>query len=335
MKKFGKLKLFGLVFILMGALIFVGVNLLEADKPADKPPKPEKPGKKPGPEYTWQVVIPGEASAIASRYNLFGLTPYESQDPNIVGFIYEDKGLGDGFYVEVKKKGGGKGAESQFRFGVFNNIGEYGCNTPWPDDLGDRKIGFQGIVITGVSFADTAGIEYPCFFPPTYSPDSPYPCNDPAHGINSVPQCMADFLNYNLHPYCDPLCGHPECSYEYVDIIITANCNFEDLRPGEVVTPLGVVRVEVNNTYDLQPGCDYPHNISGVLREGDFSEGDITIEKLVNVDAWKITVNSLFTFIEIYKGGYREGGGWEYKIPYWAKIPFTFKTTWIRKEVTD
>ena len=81
MKKFGKLKLFGLVFILIGALIFIGINSLEAKRPGDKPPKPDKPGKpgqEPAPEYTWQVVIPGEVSASDLGYNLFGLTPYLS-----------------------------------------------------------------------------------------------------------------------------------------------------------------------------------------------------------------------------------------------------------------
>jgi len=332
MKKFGKLKLFGLVFILIGTLIFIGINSLEAKRPADKPLKPDKPdkpgkpGKDPGPEYTWQVVIPGETSALASGYNLFGLTPYESQDPNIVGFIYEDKGLGDGFGVEVKKKGGRKGAESQFRLAVFNNIGEFGCNTPWPDGLGARKIGFQGINATLLNYAPTAAEEYPCFFPNNI----PYDCNSPESYLDSAPYCMADFLNGYLHPYCDP---DPDCSYEYVEIGITVNCNFEDIGPGEVVEPSGDVQIRIVNTFDLQEGCDYPHNISSHLLEQYFSEGDIQIKKLDNVDAWEITVDALITFTEIYKGTWRNR--WEWKIPYWAQIPLTFKTTWIRKEVTD
>lgn len=332
MKKFGKLKLFGFVFILIGALIFIGTNSLEATRPADKPPKPDKPGKpdkEPGPEYTWQVVIPGKASASASGYNLYGLTPYEIQDLNIVGFIYEDTGEGDGFYVEVKKKGGRKGAESQFRLAVFNNIGENGNCVGWDD--GPRKIGFQDISVTDVWFADTAAEEYPCFFPPA-SP--PYFCDDPGQGMGSVPQCMAAFLqNPLLHPYCDPLCGHPECSYEYVEIRITVNCNFEDIVPETPAYPSGDVQIRVVNTFDLQSGSEYPHNISSHLLEQNFVKGDITIEKQVDVDAWEITVDALITFTEIYKGTWRNR--WEWKIPYWAQIPLTFKTTWIRKEVAD
>ncbi|MBA7716168.1 hypothetical protein ES703_125233 [subsurface metagenome] len=226
MKKFGKLKLFGLVFILTGALIFIGINSLEAGRPADKPPKPDKPGKpgeEPGPEYTWQVVIPGEAEEDSLVYNLYGLTPYPSPYQNIVGYTYEDKELGDGFYVEVKKKGGRKAAESQFRFGVFNNIDEESgvCDILWPDGLGLRKIGFQDIIVTDVWFAPTAEEEYPCFFPPAYPT---YPCEDPYCG---APDCMAAFLNDYLHPYCDPEYPHPECSYEYVEIRITVNCNLK------------------------------------------------------------------------------------------------------------
>lgn len=329
MKKFGKLKLIGFVFILTGALIFIGINFLDAQVQITKGPKKPKPPKE---EATWQVVIPGEASASELQYNLFGLTPFESQDQNIAGFIYEDKGEGDGFGVEVKKIGRGKRAESQFRLAVFNNIDEESgvCNPVWPDGFRDRKIGFRNIGVTDVWFADTAAFEYPCFFPSLTYP--PYPKEVPDHGYGDAPDCLADFLNNYLHPYCDPdpTRGHPEYSYEYVDIIITVNCNFEDLVPGVPYEPSGDVQVRVVNTFDLQSGYDYPHNISSHL-----SEGNIQIKKLDNadVDAWEITVDALITFTEIYKGTLRNR--WEYKIPYWAQIPLTFKTTWIRKEVTD
>jgi len=141
---------------------------------------------------------------------------------------------------------------------------------------------------------------------------------------------MAAFLNSYLQPYCDPLYGHPECSYEYVEITITVNCNFEDIGPGEVAEPSGDVQVRVVNTFDLQSGCEYPHNISSHLLEQDFYEGAITIVKLADADAWEITVNAPITFTEIYTGTWRNR--WEYKIPYWAQIPLVFKSTWIRKE---
>jgi len=346
MKKLSKLKLFGFVFILIGALIFIGINSLEAKRPGDKPPKPpkpDKPGEEPVPVYTWQVVIPGEASALASGYNLFGLTPYPSQDPNDVSYIYEDMGAGDGIYVGVEKKGGRKGAESQFRLAVFNNIGESGCNTPWPDEPGDRKIGFQGINATLLNYAPTANEEYPCFFPsltdpptppnPPYPTYPPYPSEYPDDGYDYVPYCMAAFLN-GLHPYCDPdpTRGHPEYSYEYVEIGIIVNCNFEDIVPGTPAYPSGDVQIRVVNTFDLQSGCEFPHNISSHLLEQNFVNGDITIEKLADVDAWEITIDAVITFTEIYKGTWRNR--WEWKIPYWAQIPLRFKTTWIRKEVT-
>ncbi len=331
MKKLSKLKLFGFVFILIGALIFIGINSLEAKRPGDKPPKGDKPGNKPGkdpaPEYTWQVVIPGEQLGSGLGYNLFGLTPYPSQDSIDVSYIYEDMGAGDGIYVGVEKKGGRKGAESQFRLAVFNNIDEDGNCVAWVD--GPRKIGFQGINASPLNYAPTAAEEYPYFFPPA-SP--PYHCDEPDPGIGTV-QCMADFLNGYLHPYCDPSCGHPDCSYEYVEITIAVNCNFEDIVPGVPATPSGDVQIRVVNTYELQSGCEYPHNISSHLLEQFFDEGDIQIKKLDGVDAWEITVDAPITFTEIYKGTWRNR--WEYKIPYWAQIPLSFKTTWIRKEATN
>jgi len=312
MKKLSELRLFGLVFILIGALIFIGINSLEAGKRKNGG---KKPGKKPGPEYTWQVEIPGEES----EYNLFGYYPQQHN-------IFEDMGVGDGIYVGVERKGGRKGAESRFRLAVFNNIDESGQCVPWDD--GPKKIGFQGIVITDHWDAKTIDSEYPCFFP-TY----PYPdCEDPAWGKLGRPGCMAAFLqNPLLHPYCDPDCGHPECSYEYVEIGITVNCNFEDIG-GVPATPSGDVQIRVVNTFDLQEGCEYPHNISSHLSE-QFYEGGITVVKLDDVDAWEITVDADIIFTEIYKGTWRNNR-WEYKIPYWAQIPLKFKTTWIRNKVT-
>lgn len=311
MKKFGNFKLFALVIILTGALVFVGINFLEAKKP-DKP--------EPEPEYTWTVAIPGEDKALDPdyNYNLFGLSNNESNGD----FIYEDQGEGDGIYVSVEKKKSGKAAVSLFRLGVFNNIDENGDCVGWGD--GPKKIGFQNITAEFLNFAPTVEEEYPCFFPPTYSP---YPCDDPDHGIGNVPQCMVNFLTGFLHPYCAG--PHPECSYYCVEISIKVDCDFENIT--QITDTTGIVWIRVINTFDLQSGCEYPHNISG-KHSVEVPDGSIKIMKSGD-NTWNITVDGTFTFTEIYKSMFRgKGKRWEYKIPYWAQIPLKFETTWTRSK---
>ena len=75
MKKFGKLKLLSLVFILMGALIFVGFNFLEAKKPQ---------------QWEWKVYIPGAGTGI---WNLYAYG-------NPLGNLFTDT---DPIFVRVKK----------------------------------------------------------------------------------------------------------------------------------------------------------------------------------------------------------------------------------------
>jgi hypothetical protein len=321
MKNFGNLKVLGLVTLLTLVLVIVGINSLEAQKKG-KPDKPSKPDKES--QYTWKVTIPGDDVAISLGYNLFGYYPQQ-------GNIYEDKGEGDGIGVVVEKKSGGGGVESQFRLGVFNNINESGQCVPWED--GPKKIGFRDIfTLPGTVFANTAAEEYPCFFPPTYSPYSPYPCDDPDYGIGNAPYCMAAFLNNNLQPYCDQdlLCGHPECSYYFVEISIKVDCDFDNITQPNTT---GIVWIKVINTFDLQSGCEYPHNISGTCPV-EVPDGSLFIDR-TDDKTWNITVDGTFTFTEIYKGSIGKGKRWEYKIPYWTEIPLKFVTTWTRHEVTQ
>jgi hypothetical protein len=78
MKRFGKLKLFGLVAFLTAALIFVGIDYLEGKKP---------------PKWEWKVEIPNELDAETLGCNLYGNNEiYENNDFVDVGFsTYEDK----------------------------------------------------------------------------------------------------------------------------------------------------------------------------------------------------------------------------------------------------
>jgi len=134
MKKFSKLKTFGLVFILTGALIFIGINFLEAKKP---------------PEVQWEVTIPTLNEALTSGYNLYGTN----------GGSYVD----DDTYVKVSvEKRRGKDPYYLFKLKLYNWDG----TTCLPGDVypkpGEFTIGFQGIVLNPeVEYPD----EGPCGFP--------------------------------------------------------------------------------------------------------------------------------------------------------------------------
>lgn len=106
MKKFSKLKLFGLVFILMGALIFIGINSLEAKKPK---------------KWTWSLKIPG------GSYNLFG---YQNEYVNT-----------DNVRVGAKKYKGGPTTGYYLSLDIKNDQTDPTCN----EELTDEKIGFQGL----------------------------------------------------------------------------------------------------------------------------------------------------------------------------------------------
>ena len=92
MKKFGKLNLFSLVIILTVALVFVGINSIEA----------KKGGEKPEPEWTWNVTIPGSQAidefSIPYNCNLYGLPAPDSN-------TYKDEDARVNVIVENKKGG--------------------------------------------------------------------------------------------------------------------------------------------------------------------------------------------------------------------------------------
>jgi len=349
MKKLGKLKLFGLLIVLSAALVFVGVNFLQGDKP-DKPlGKPDKPGKETEPEYTWNVTMPGSHTEEGVFCNLYGLPKKDADNT----YLDED----DRVHVIVEKKKGGK--EYLLRLFIYHSVYEGVCEElPYP-----HQIGFQYLDLVNVPHSQEGYYvvpeEYPCFFPnyKDYTrecyPDEPQSVDwwlgsdvDPYMG--RVPGCMKHFLEGYPHPYCDidcniyenteePSCetSCPNCIYRNIDIRITVDHNIEkmDVEEKYSVQPTAEVWVEVDNYNELQTGLEDWHNISGLLRWDD-SVGCVTITRS-GPDTWEIAVdtieNPLFTFIEIYKGGWNNR--WEYKIPYWTRTPFKFITTWTRQKI--
>ncbi len=327
MKKLGKLKLWGLLVFILVALVFVGINLLDAQV--------ELARKGPKPRLSWTVRIPTEVEAVDSNDILYNLFRENSSED----YYYDDTGEGDGILIDVLTSSSGNKAGTTLRLAVGNNLDESGNCWPW--DNGPKKIGFQGIVIgdqkgTDYWFADTIEDEFPCFFPPIYSPSSPYFCDEP--DINSVPQCMADFFNNYLHPYCDPNCPYPVCSYRLIEIKIQFNRFIEDITEAEDLVPVtGIIWIRLINTFELQSGCEYPHNVEGYYQV-EYPDGSFLINKKADVDnTWTVNVDGDFTFAEIYKGamkgkGKKGRGSWEYKIPYWAQIPLYFVTEWTREQ---
>jgi len=69
MKRFGKLKLFGLVAFLTAALIFVGIDYLEGKKP---------------PKWEWKVGIPEETLATELECNLYGNSSDLSEEEYLI-----------------------------------------------------------------------------------------------------------------------------------------------------------------------------------------------------------------------------------------------------------
>ena len=325
MNKFHKLKLFGMVAILTVALIFIGINLLDAHVQITGKGKGSKKPKPTKEEATWTVAIPGESSLC----NLYGLPELDEDN------IYQNKEKPGRVDVTVEKKKGGKSAEYLLRLTIWYSVEEDGTCIP-----GGPKVGFQNVDLTlSGELEHVVWHEYPCFFPNYLElTGCCYNCIYPetaAQGL--VPLSMQHFLNNYPQPFCDTGCGiyscesRPKnCIYQYVDILITVDYDIEKIEIGELlVQPTGQVWVKVVNNFTLQEGCEDWHNVSGLLKR-DNSEGCITVHRDSN-DTWKVTIDGVFTFNEIYKGHWHDR--WEYKIPYWARTPLKFITKWTRQPV--
>lgn len=118
MKKFGKLKLLGLVVISMMVLIFMAISFLEAKKSQ---------------KWTWSLKIPGES------YNLFG---YEK--------VYQNT---DNVRVGAKKYKGGPTTGYYLSLDINNSQSDQACD----EGLTEEKIGFQNLDFTDWDF-DEDGI---------------------------------------------------------------------------------------------------------------------------------------------------------------------------------
>jgi len=322
------------VIILTGALLFIGINLLDAQVEITG-----KGGKKPKPpkeEATWQVVIPGPQTLEGLNCNLYGLPKLDEDN------IYQNKEKPGRVDVTVEKKKAGKSAEYLLRLTIWYSVDEDGTCLPGP------KVGFQELDLVNIPHSQEGYYvvpeEFPCFFPnyfiytgECYTEDLKLNHEEWWRDNGRVPGCMQHFLNNYPQPFCDTSCGSynncptnvPNCIYRYVDIMITVDYDIEKIQVGHSEMPTAQVWVKVVNNFDLQTGLEDWHNISGLLKR-DNSEGCITVTRL-DIDTWEVTIDGVFTFNEIYKGHWRNR--WEYKIPYWAQTPLKFITKWTRQPV--
>ena len=125
MKKFGKLKLFGLVAILTIALVFMAINFLEANKPQ---------------QWEWEVYIPGAGAE--EGWNLYAY----NADGNPYGNLFKDT---DPIFVRVKRI---RRTPYSFRLMIEK------------DQENKEKIGFQSLGLTSRNDVDPSG-EGACSFP--------------------------------------------------------------------------------------------------------------------------------------------------------------------------
>ena len=317
MKKFSKLKTFGLVFILTGVLIFIGINSLEAKKPV----KPED----------WRVKIP-----ISSPYNLYGIGiggngNYENVDNIVSVRRYKRRYDGRPYY--------------SFQL-ILDNTWEGECPPDSKDDVpGKYTIGFQNVELAKIYGHPDLTDGKTCYFPD---------CLDVA-GQEFLCSCnhddevlvMQDFLNENDHPswyecgFCFRHKVHEKWGYEYVRLTINIFHDIERLIPDgtEANVPAGVV-IKIRTGKTLAQTDIFYHDVIGV--NSNVASLWALVSRSTDGNTWTITFNNqLLEFRETYNELVGDepkqrgkSGKWiidsKEFTPLIAETPFSFQTIWTR-----
>jgi hypothetical protein len=268
MKKFGNLNLFGLIAILIGGLIFIGMNSLDAKKGRKKPPK-----------WQWQVGIPNSGTASSLLCNVYGNSSRISGDYAVFennDFIRmgvqrcEDSETGDIFY------------HVYFRV-YYNNEG--------------YSIGLQNLEFCGCK-TWCGEDSWCCVFPPeALSPEAPcsVPCSDPVIycpdercGGGTGYKCMQDFMEND----------HPDFGYEVIAIRMYIFYDIENILPGHSVATDGQMwSFDIWNTSaPLINGNEEYHNIVCKYLHSSFDEGVNNLEGVEIIrssdgNTWTVIVN--------------------------------------------
>jgi len=170
MRKIRKLSIFGILGVVICALIFIGISSLEADSIGKKPVKP--------PEANWAVQLPAAGSEIDTMLYGDGTGIYSGQEENIEVTVKKNRLSGpwkkDNDFI------------TYIGFKISNSANNY------------RYVDFDWVSLIEVDpsqydFVDP-DIGYPCcVFPPAY--DQQNICNNCANS-----SCMQDFMNRVVHP---------------------------------------------------------------------------------------------------------------------------------------
>jgi len=339
MKRFGKLKLFGLVAFLTAALIFVGIDYLEGKKP---------------PKWEWKVGIPDETQAETDECNLYG-NPHGNPlgTPESSGYItYEKNDFVDVEYWTSEDKDTGE-IHSIFSLKIENT--EKGLS----DGPGYYSIGFRYLQFIGCKSYCFLGGEGLCRS--WVFPNSLYP-----GGVD----CSAGG-NCELINCCGPTneCGsdgywvmkefmetpaHPRNGYDHFSLRFWVNTDIEALDiGGESWEGEGYMwRLNIWNTSDiLLTGSEKYHNIEPqwsvplegveVYRSGE-NEWIITVDQCGVEDGCPPSQHGhsgrYIAFWETYYQGIEKQKGKsgktyidsEYRRALGAATPFKFITKWTR-----
>jgi len=302
-----KLRPVGVAIVLVVTLIFVGITFLEAKKGGGGKPPPE-------PAWEWSVEIP------VAGENLFAMDP----NPEF-GDAHLFTNVGS-----TTVRAAINPSNSVFNLWIEN------------DALHTERIGFQGLSLDP-EYESPSG-DCLCNFPGVIP--CPIPCEPPclcSYSDLGAPACLqAFFENGYGHPYRDD--ENP--AHDFVQLRMRFKVVDLDLEsiaivdPDEEPVPVGTTGAFFVTSYktwlNISHGCDDFHGIE-IWDEN----ASLQITRW-DVDTWEIAVTSA-TATTFVVEGYYEGksarGKSVVRLPIEAQVdvnaPFSFTTTWTRRELVE
>ena len=261
MKTSGELKLFSLVIILTGALLFIGINHLEAKKP---------------PKWEWKIDLPNILMAESEECNLYA-NPHGNQSPVDPGYVtYENNDSVEVLFWTSEDTDTGE-FHSIFSLKIENT--QKGIS----DASGYYSVGFRDIEFMGCKSYCLLGGTGPClcWAFPNYGLIGEDCCEVDCYGTGSSGYwVMQEFMENN---------AHPSYEYDHFSLRFWVNVDIEALEIGESWLGEGYLWwLNIWNTSDiLLTGSEQYHNVvpqSSVPLEGVHITRSGENEWIVTVD---------------------------------------------------